>query len=51
MAKAKRPGEVPTIALQPTPQIHEHQPAKTIEAAVKGAQQHVANVENSAGKK
>lgn len=51
MAKAKRPGEVPTIALQPTPQIHVHQPGKTIAQAVAHANQHVSNVESAAGKK
>ena len=51
MAKAKRPGEVPTIALQPSPQIHQHAPGKTIAQAVAHANAHVANVNNAAGKK
>jgi hypothetical protein len=48
MAKAK-PGEVPTIALQPKVTIHEHAPATTIKAAVAAASSHV-NAVNAASK-
>jgi hypothetical protein len=41
MAKAKRPGEVPTIALQPKVTIHELKPQPTIKAAVSAASSHV----------
>jgi hypothetical protein len=48
MAKAKRSGEVPTIALQPKVTIHEHAPGKTIGQAVAHANAHVANVNKAA---
>jgi hypothetical protein len=47
MAKQQPVGKAPTIQLQPTPQIHEHQPGKTIKQAIANANQHVANVNKS----
>jgi hypothetical protein len=41
MATSKRPGEVPTIALQPKVTIHELKPQPTIKAAVSAASSHV----------
>jgi hypothetical protein len=49
MAKQQSVGKVPTIQLQPTPTIHEHQAGKSIKQAINNANQHVANV-NAASK-
>jgi len=44
MATSKRPGQVPSQALQPKPQIFEHRPASTIKGAIAAANAHVSNV-------
>jgi hypothetical protein len=51
VAKSQPVGQVPSKALLPKLQVFEHAPSKSIAAAIKGSQQHVANVENAAGKK
>ena len=48
MAKQQPTGKTPTVGLQPTPTVHEHQPGKTIKQAINNAAQHVANVNKSA---
>jgi hypothetical protein len=49
MANPKQTGApLPTTKLQPAPQIHQHQPGKTIAQAVAHANDHVAAVENAA---
>jgi hypothetical protein len=48
MAKQQPVGKVPTIQLQLTPTIHEHQPGKTIQQAINNANAHVANVNKAA---
>jgi hypothetical protein len=48
MAKQKPVGKVPTIQLQPTPTIHEHQAGKSIKQAINNANAHVANVNKAA---
>jgi hypothetical protein len=48
MAKQQPTGKTPTVGLQPAPQIHEHQPGKTIKQAINNANAHVANVNKAA---